>query len=137
MSAAKFERDDYLAQTHRVVEHVETLVRVTDALREYEAEHPYLYDGDGNIQRCFAGWLSDRGINLLGDEQAAPERKPEPAWAIGDVVQSIYTDNAYSRRQPGVWDGPESGVRYADQDIDNLVSNGSFRVLRKQSAEVK
>lgn len=126
-----------LDAARHLVKQVETLAKVTEALREYEAEHPKLYDDSGDVQRCFAGWLSDRGINLLGDEQAAPERKPEPAWAIGDVVQSIYTDNAYSRRQPGVWDGPESGVRYSDQDIDNLVSNGSFRVLRKQSAEAK
>ena len=59
------------------------------------------------------------------------------AWSIGDVVQSIHTDNAYSRRQPGAWDGPESGVRYSDKEIDNLVAKGTFRVLRQQSDEAK
>lgn len=130
-----------LDAARHLVKQVETLARVTEALREYEAEHPYLYDGDGNIQRCFAGWLSDRGINLLGDEQATPKREPKPAWSNGDVVQSVHTDNAYSRsdysRETLFWTGPESGVRYTDKEIDALVARGSFRVLRQQSAEAK
>jgi hypothetical protein len=123
-----------LDAARHLVEQVATLTKVTDALREYEAEHPKLYDDAGNVLRCFGGWLSDRGINLLGDEQAAPKRKPEPAWDLGDVVQSIHTDNAYSRRLAGWW-GPEN-VRYSDVEIDALITKGVFRVLRKQSAEV-
>ena len=137
-----------LDAARHLVSQVETLAKVTEALREYEAEHPYLYDDSGNVLRCFAGWLSDRGINLLGDEQAAPKRKePTPAaartyivWTDNDVVQAKATGNAYSRLTDrdgdSRWAGLGGAVTYVDSEIDSLTDRGLFRILRQQSAEV-
>ena len=137
-----------LDAARHLVEQVTTLAKVTEALREYEAEHPKLYDGHGEVQRCFAGWLSDRGINLLGDEQAAPKRKePTPAaartyivWFDDDVVQAKATGNVYSRLTDrdgdSRWVGREV-VSYVDSEIDSLTERGAFRILRQRSAEAK
>lgn len=134
-----------LDAARHLVEQVTTLAKVTDALREYEEQHPKLYDDEGNVLRCFAGWLSDRGINLLGDEQAAPQRKSEPAaprtyivWFDDDVVQAKATGNVYSRLTDrdgdSRWVGREP-LAYVDSEIDSLVERGLFRVLRQKSAE--
>jgi hypothetical protein len=99
----------------------EKLARVTEALREYEEQHPAMFDSEGETVRCFGGWLSDRGINLIGPSQAAPNHKPEYEPREFSVSATMMSGVDWSRVEKVQW--TRNGKIIATGTLGPLVPN--------------
>lgn len=121
----------------------ETLAQVAEALREYEEQHPAMFDSEGEFVRCFGGWLSDRGINLIGPSQAAPNRGPETApepedtddvepercTGASDCKVAVHYHGCYADvAVPPQCDEPEAHYP-ADVEPEPLKEGGAVRAL--------